>query len=112
MRTLAADVRYGLRTLLRTPSFTIAVVAVLALGTGAVGADFFDVVRPKPSLGRVFLPEEDTPAQRRVVILSDAFWKSHLGGAADVIGRTLMLDSETYTIVGVMPPQFSIAAWG
>ena len=79
---------------------------------GAVGAGFFDIVRARPALGRVFRPDEDTPAGRHVVILSDGFWKSELGGAPDVIGRTLKLDGEAYTIVGVMPPTVSVASWG
>jgi predicted permease len=78
---------------------------------GAVGADFFQVARAHPAMGRVFLPEEDEPARSRVVILSDAFWKSHLGGASNVIGRTLTLNGETYTIVGVMAARFSVASW-
>ena len=51
----------------------------------------------------MFLPEEDAPGAAHVVVLSDGFWKSHLGGAPDVVGRTLTLDGEAYTIVGVMP---------
>ncbi len=196
MSTLVADFRYAVRVLFRSPSFTLAVVAVLALGIGAntaifsivnavllrplpfeqpdgivrlfhvppqdtfpgmptfavspanfydwkrdarlfdgmaiyrfrqfaltgdgqaralvaaaVGADFFEVLRAQPALGRVFLPEEDSPGRSRVVILSDAFWKAHFGASRDVVGRTLTLDREAYTIVGVMPPQFSVASW-
>ncbi len=83
-----------------------------AIVAGAVGDGFFDVVRARPLLGRVFLPEEDTPARGHVVILSNGFWKTHFGGAPDVLGRTLTLDGEPYTVVGVMPPAFSIASWG
>ena len=82
-----------------------------ALVAGAVGDGFFDVVRAKPMLGRVFLPEEDTPGRGHVVILSNGFWKTHFGGAPDVLNRTLTLDGEPYTIVGVMPPGFSMASW-
>jgi putative ABC transport system permease protein len=78
---------------------------------GAVGADFFRVVRARPLLGRVFDAEEDRPARSHVVILSEGFWKSHLGAAPDVVGRTLRLDGESYTIVGVMPAHFSVASW-
>jgi putative ABC transport system permease protein len=78
---------------------------------GAVGAGFFDVIRARPVLGRVFRPEEDVEASKRVVILSHGFWKRELGGAADAIGRTLRLDGEPYTIVGVMPPHVSLASW-
>ena len=196
LRTLAADLRYAFRVLVRTPSFLIAVVAVLAIGigantaifsivnavllrplpfdepdrlvrlfhippqstfpglkrfsvspanfydwkrdarlfermaiyrfrqfaltggsdaesvvAGAVGTDFFEVVRARPALGRVFLREEDAPDRGHVVILSDGFWKSRFGAATDVVGRTLKLDGEPYTIVGVMPARFSVTSW-
>jgi predicted permease len=196
MRTFLADLRYGVRALVRVPSFAIAVIAVLALGigantaifsivnavllrplpfaepdrlvrlfhvppqstfpgmrrfsvspanyydwkraatsfeamaiyrfrqfvltgtgnaeavtAGAVGADFFQIVRTPPRLGRVFLPEEDQPGRATVVVLSDGFWKTHLGAAHDVIGRTITLDGSAYTVVGVMPPAFSLASW-
>jgi predicted permease len=45
------------------------------------------------------------------VILSDGFWKTALGGAPDVIGRTLKLNDEAYTIVGVMPASTSVPSW-
>jgi predicted permease len=78
----------------------------------AVGGNFFDIVGTKPEIGRAFLPEEDTPAHGHVVVLSDAFWKSRFGGAADVVGRTLTLDGQAYEIVGVMPARFTNHAWG
>jgi hypothetical protein len=46
---------------------------------GAVGAGFFEVLRARPALGRVFLAEEDAPGRSRVVILSDGLWKRHFG---------------------------------
>jgi len=78
---------------------------------GAVGDGFFEVTGTKPALGRVFLPEEDQPGRGHVVVLSNKFWKSHLGGSPDAVGRTLKLDGEDYTIVGVMPARFSVKAW-
>jgi len=82
-----------------------------AIVAGAVGDGFFQVVRARPLLGRVFLPEEDSPARGHVVILSNGFWKSHFGAAPDAVGRTVTLDGEPYTVVGVMPAAFSIASW-
>jgi len=79
---------------------------------GAVGKEFFGVVRTPPMLGRVFLPEEDTPSKGHVVVVSSGFWKTHLGGAPDAVGRTLQLNGEPYTIVGVMPARFTMKAWG
>jgi len=82
-----------------------------AIKAGAVGVGFFEIVRARPTLGRTFHPEEDTPGGKYVVILSDRFWKTELGGAPDVIGRTLKLNDEAYTIVGVMPASTSVASW-
>jgi putative ABC transport system permease protein len=76
-----------------------------------VSAGFFEIVRARPSLGRAFRPEEDTPAGKHVVILSDPFWKAELGAAGNAIGRTLNLNDEAYTIVGVMPASASVASW-
>jgi predicted permease len=77
----------------------------------AVSAGFFEVVRVRPALGRVFRHEEDTPGGKHVVILSDRFWRTELGGNPDVIGRTVKLNDEAYTIVGVMPAAASVASW-
>ncbi len=82
-----------------------------AIVAGAVGAGFFDTLHARPARGRVFLPEEDTTAGKHVAIVSERFWKSELGAAADVVGRTLTLDDEAYTIVGVMPANATVAAW-
>jgi putative ABC transport system permease protein len=77
----------------------------------AVSAGFFDVVRARPALGRVFRDEEDTPAGRHVVVLSERFWRTEFGGQPDVIGGTLKLNDEGYTIVGVLPATASVASW-
>ena len=82
-----------------------------SIEAGAVNANFFDIVRARPVLGRVFLPEEDSPDRKYVAILSDRFWRSELGGASDVIGRTLRLNGQQYTVIGVMPASASVAAW-
>jgi len=82
-----------------------------SIEAGAVNANFFDIVRARPVLGRVFLPEEDSPDRKYVAILSDRFWRSELGGTSDVIGRTLRLNGQQYTVIGVMPASASVAAW-
>ena len=83
-----------------------------AIVAGAVGAGFFRVVRTPPLLGRVFLDEEDSPSHSHVAVLSEGFWKSHFGAARDAVGRTITLDGEAYTIIGVMPARFSLRSWG
>ena len=73
---------------------------------GQVSADFFPLLGIQPALGRSFLPEEDRPGSHRVVILSHGIWQRRFGGDADVIGRTVTLNDESHTVVGVLPPTF------
>jgi putative ABC transport system permease protein len=79
---------------------------------GALGAGFFRILRVQPVLGRDFLPEEDEPGRGRVVILSDRFWRTNLGARTNVIGEQLTLNDQPFTIVGVLPPSFTVRAWG
>ena len=62
-------------------------------------------------LGRGLIPTDAAAGQdaQLVAVLSYSFWQRHLGGSADVVGKTLQLDHENYTIVGVLPRRF---AWG
>jgi len=76
------------------------------LDTGRVSADFFSLLRLRPFLGRVFRPDEDTDAGRHVAFLSHGFWQRRFGGDPKVIGQSLSLDGESYTVVGVAPPGF------
>jgi predicted permease len=78
------------------------------IGGAAVSHNFFRTLGVQPALGRAFLPDEDVPPQGpRVAILSDGFWHRALGGAKDVIGRTVALDGKPFAVVGVMPPRFT-----
>ncbi len=78
----------------------------------AVGAtaDYFKVYGIQPVLGRTFLPEEDAVGKNHVVVLSNPFWQRIFGGARDVIGRPLQLNGESYTVIGVAPPEFGQAS--
>jgi putative ABC transport system permease protein len=62
----------------------------------------------KPLLGRIFLPEEDTPGKTQTVILTYGLWKQAFGGDADLIGRTITLDGEPRTVIGVLPSDFQL----
>nr|MBA3651262.1 ABC transporter permease [Chthoniobacterales bacterium] len=68
-----------------------------------VSANLFDVLGVQPRLGRGFLPQEDTPGTR-VVLLSDGLWQRRFGADPRVIGQAVNLNGESYTVVGVMPP--------
>ena len=74
--------------------------------TGAT-ASLFEVLGIEPILGRTFSEDEDDPGAPQVALLSHAFWRGRLGGAGDVLGRTLELDGTPWEIVGVMPEGFT-----
>jgi predicted permease len=66
-----------------------------------------DLLGAEPALGRLFVPEEETPGRHRVALLSHGFWSRELGADPAVLGRTIELDAEPYTVVGVMPAGFA-----
>lgn len=70
-----------------------------------VSPGYFRATGVQPVRGRGFTAEEDRPGGAAVVVLSDAFWRSHLAADAGVLGRTLTLDGQPHTVVGVMPPE-------
>jgi len=71
-----------------------------------VSANFFAALEVPPQLGRTFRPEEDTPGNNNVVVLSHALWQRRYGGDPNVIGKPIKLGDREQTIVGVMPPGF------
>ncbi len=70
-------------------------------------AGLFRALGMKPLLGRTFTAEEDQPGHALVVILSHRLWKSHFGGSSSVIGATIHLSGLQYTVIGVMPADFT-----
>jgi putative ABC transport system permease protein len=189
MTSLLKDLRFGLRTLLKRPGFTLVTVLTLALGIGAntaifsvvdavllrplpfkdadrlvivyettkaearafvsvpnlrdyrdasrsfesfasfvpqsvnltgtgepervVGAfatsSFFHVLGVTASRGRVLLPEDDAEGGGLVAVLGYEFWRRRFGADPGVVGRTLTLNGEPYTVVGVMPEGFDFS---
>jgi putative ABC transport system permease protein len=73
---------------------------------GAVTADFFPLLGVLPALGRNFTREEDTPNGPTAAILGHGLWQSRFGGDADVLGRTITLNEQSYTVVGILPAGF------
>jgi len=74
-----------------------------------VSSTFFSLLGATAMAGRLFLPEEDQPGKPPVVILSNGFWQRHFGADQEIIGRTLTLNGNPFTIVGVMPAGFSLS---
>ncbi len=84
-------------------------MAALSTSDGAVevagvfvAANFFSTLGVMPQLGRTFTPEEEQQNRSFVVIISHQFWQSQLGGRADVIGQTIVLDERPHTVIGVL----------
>jgi putative ABC transport system permease protein len=73
-----------------------------------VTSSLFPLLGAKAALGRVLLPEEDSPGKPATVILSHGFWRRRFGGDPQVIGKTLVLSGSSFEIVGVMQPGFSL----
>jgi predicted permease len=74
---------------------------------GLVGPDFFGVVGTAPLIGRT--PSSDDFNRRdRVVVLSEGLWQEQFARSSDAVGRTLHIDGEPHTIIGVMPHAFQI----
>ena len=71
-----------------------------------VTGDYFPMLGVAPMLGRTLRPDEAAEGHDHVVVLLYGFWKDKLGGDANVVGRSLSLNGESYEIVGVMGPQF------
>lgn len=80
------------------------------LAGAAVSSDFFPLLGVRMALGRSFLAEEDRPGQNRVVILSYSTWLRNFGARPDVVGRQLALNNTGYTVVGVLPREFSFVS--
>ncbi len=69
-------------------------------------ADFFATFGVQPMLGRIYTADEETPGRNRVAILSHHIWQSRFGGAPDIVGRSVRLNAEQVTVIGVMPASF------
>lgn len=72
-----------------------------------VSAEWFRVLGVAPVHGRAFTRDEEVAGNDRVVIVSHGVWQRYLNGDPDVVGRTMSLEGEPHTVVGVMPPGFA-----
>ena len=84
---------------------------VTVIGT-AVSSEFFSVLRSTPIQGRTFLPEEEQPGHNQVVVLGHGLWQRAFGGDPYLIGQTLSLDSQKFTVIGIMPSGFEFPQEG
>src|SRR5262245_21153615 len=71
-----------------------------------VSASFFPLLGIKPALGRNFQPEEEQVGREHVVILGHGLWQTRFGGAQNILGQSMIIDGEPYSIIGVLPADF------
>ncbi len=190
METLLQDIKYGVRTLLKKPGFTVVAVVALALGIGAntaiftvvnavllsalpfrnadevvmvwehnrprdrrenvispanyldwqdqntvfaemgafydgranltgfdtpeeipvqaVTSNIFQLLGANPVVGRTFAADEGTEGKTNIVVLSHSLWQRRYGGDPSIVGQTIQLNGNNYTIIGVMPRNFTL----
>jgi predicted permease len=77
------------------------------LRAAKVSQQWFQVFGAEPILGRTFLPEEDQNGAERTVVLSYAAWQRMFGGQHDVIDKKILLDDQSYRVIGVMRSDFA-----
>jgi putative ABC transport system permease protein len=71
-------------------------------------ASLFPLLGVQPVVGRAFLPEEDQPGRVNYALLSYSLWQRRFGGDRSIAGKAIRLRDQSYTVVGVLPPGFSV----
>lgn len=82
-------------------------------GSSAIASpELFQVLGLKPLRGRLLLREENQNGRDHVVVITNGFWQTQFGGSESVVGQTLLLDKEPFTIVGILPANFEALSLG
>jgi putative ABC transport system permease protein len=80
------------------------------VGGATITADFLPALGVAPLFGRNFLPEEDRPGgNTRVVLLAHGFWLRRFGADPGIVGKTVTINDNSFTVVGVLPESFTWA---
>jgi predicted permease len=102
----------------RATTLTLAVMRPVAATLGAdsrndrvwgqlVSGNYFEMVGLRPETGRLLTPDDDRkPKGHPVVVISDRLWNRRFGGDPAIVGRTVLLNTQPYTVIGVTPPGF------
>src|ERR1700733_9157196 len=75
-----------------------------------VSADFFRVLGVQPRLGRNFSPDDDRPGAQDVVLLTNSLWHRRYNGNPAIVGKTIEVDGQPSTVIGILPPGFQFLA--
>jgi putative ABC transport system permease protein len=73
-----------------------------------VTANLFDMLGVKPELGRAFSAAEDKPGAPPVALISNGLWQHHFSSSPKVLGQSIILDNQNYSVIGVMPARFEV----
>jgi predicted permease len=76
------------------------------ISAAIVSSGFFETLRPRPLLGRTLAPGDQSPGRNRVVVLGHDLWARRFRRDSSIIGRTVQLNAQPFTVVGVMRPEF------
>jgi predicted permease len=82
---------------------------VEARRAGRVSGGFFRTLGVTAGMGRVFTDSDDTPGAPRTVVLPNGTWQRDFGGRPDILGQSITLDDQSYTVIGVLPRGFQFA---
>ena len=82
--------------------------SAIAVDGRRVNWNFFQMLGVKPQVGRLFAPSDDRAGAVPTATISDALWHEKFGGDNAVIGKTIILDGSSYTVIGVLPPGFQL----
>src|SRR3989442_1138460 len=74
-----------------------------------VSGNYLQLLGMRPALGRLVTPADDSPGSARVAVLDNGFFQSRFGSDRSVLGRTLVLDGQAYTVVGVLAPDVRVS---
>jgi len=73
-----------------------------------VTLSYFSILGVQPQLGRVFSPDEDKYGAARTALISDSLWRTAFGADPNILGRSIKLGGDPFTVIGVMPPHFEL----
>ena len=82
-----------------------------AVQGATVAPEFFSLLRAHALLGRTFTAEENASGAAKVIVLSYKFWRDHFGSDPSVVGSDIAINSQPYSVVGVMPENFRLPGW-
>lgn len=82
------------------------------ISAGVATASLFPLLGVRPVVGRAFLPGEDGPGAQRVALLSYDFWQERFSGDRDILGESIALSDESFTIIGILPRGFRLRSIG